>query len=115
MAIEALGKATSEEPTLEEAHVSLMRLHALSGSPGRALAQYERLCDALQKDIGSRPTEATHRLRDEIAAGRLRPTSPAGPPQVEEISNRATTTCPRPGPASWVASNRCSRSRGRSP
>ena len=77
LAIEALRKATAEEPTLEEAHVSLMRLHALSGRPERALAQYERLRDALQKGIGTRPTEATRRLRDEIAAGRLLPTSPA--------------------------------------
>ena len=34
-AIEALGNATSVEPTLEEAHTSLMRLHALSGRPER--------------------------------------------------------------------------------
>jgi predicted ATPase/DNA-binding SARP family transcriptional activator/DNA-binding CsgD family transcriptional regulator len=77
LAVEELRKATAEEPTLEEAHASLMRLHALSGRPERALAQYERLRDALQRDIGTRPTEATRRLRDEIAAGRLLPTSPA--------------------------------------
>jgi DNA-binding SARP family transcriptional activator len=79
MASEALSKATSEEPTLEEAHASLMRLHALSGRPERALAQYERLRDVLQKGMGTQPTEATRRLRDEIAAGRLLPTPPAGP------------------------------------
>ena len=76
-AIETLRKATSEEPTLEEAHASLMRLHALSGRPERALAQYERLRDALQRGIGTRLTETTRRLRDEIVAGRLLPTSPA--------------------------------------
>ena len=96
MAIEALGKATSEEPTLEEAHASLMRLHALSGRPERALAQYERLRDALQKDLGTRPTEATRRLRDEIATGRLPPTPPAGPPHVEELSNRGNHNLPAP-------------------
>jgi predicted ATPase/DNA-binding SARP family transcriptional activator/DNA-binding CsgD family transcriptional regulator len=78
-AIEVLGKVTSEEPTLEDAHASLMRLLALSGRPGRALAQYERLRDALQKGIGTPPTEATRRLRDEIAAGRLLSTSPSDP------------------------------------
>jgi predicted ATPase/DNA-binding CsgD family transcriptional regulator/predicted negative regulator of RcsB-dependent stress response len=78
-AIEVLGKVTSEEPTLEEAHASIMRLHALSGRPERALAQYERLRDALLKGIGAPPTEATRRLRDEIAAGRLLSTPPSDP------------------------------------
>jgi predicted ATPase/DNA-binding SARP family transcriptional activator/DNA-binding CsgD family transcriptional regulator len=77
-AIEALRKATEEDPTLEEAHASLMRLHALSGRPERALAQYARLHDALQKDMGTQPSEATRRVRDEIAAGRLPTAQPAG-------------------------------------
>ena len=77
-AVEALRMATYEEPALEETHTSLMRLHALSGRPERALAQYERLRDALQRDIGTRPTEATRRLRDGIAAGRLPTAPPAG-------------------------------------
>jgi predicted ATPase/DNA-binding SARP family transcriptional activator/DNA-binding CsgD family transcriptional regulator len=80
-AIEALGRTTAEEPTLEEAHASLMRLHALSGRPERALAQYERLRDALRRGLGTRPTETTRRLRDDIAAGRLLPRPPAGPAQ----------------------------------
>jgi DNA-binding SARP family transcriptional activator len=41
-AIEALREATGEEPTLEEAHLGLMRLFALSGRPEQALVQYER-------------------------------------------------------------------------
>ena len=80
-AIEALRKATSEEPTLEEAHASLMRLHALSGRPEHALAQYERLRNALRSGTGMQPAEATRRLRDEIAAGTLLSTPPAGPAQ----------------------------------
>src|SRR5215217_932875 len=47
LAIKALRKVTAEESTSEEAHVALMRLHALSGRPERALAQYERLRDTL--------------------------------------------------------------------
>jgi predicted ATPase/DNA-binding SARP family transcriptional activator/DNA-binding CsgD family transcriptional regulator len=87
LAIEVLRKATGEEPTLEEAHASLMRLHALSGRPERALAQYERLRNALQKGIGTQPAKATRRLRDEIAAGRLPMTPPAGHgPQEEQPS-----------------------------
>ena len=77
LAIEALRKATAEEPTLEEAHASLMRLYALSGRPERALAQYERLRDALSAGHRHPATEATRRLRDEIAAGRLPSTPPA--------------------------------------
>ena len=79
LAIEALRKATARAPTLEEAHVALMRLHALLGRPERALAQYERLREALHRSIGTRPAETTRRLRGEIAAGRLLPTSPTSP------------------------------------
>src|SRR5215212_4871259 len=71
LAIEALRKATAKEPTLEEAQVGLMRLHALSRRPERALAQYERFRDTLSRGLGTRPAEATLRLRDEIAAGKL--------------------------------------------
>jgi predicted ATPase/DNA-binding SARP family transcriptional activator/DNA-binding CsgD family transcriptional regulator len=74
LAIEALRKATAEEPTLEEAYASLMRLHAVSGRPERALSQYERLCDNLTRALGTRPAETTGCLRNEIAAGRLLPT-----------------------------------------
>ena len=82
-AIEALRKATEEDPTLEEAHASLMRLHALSGRPERALAQYARLHDALQKDMGTQPTEATRRVHDEIAAHRF-----SSPPPIDDRPRR---------------------------
>jgi predicted ATPase/DNA-binding SARP family transcriptional activator/DNA-binding CsgD family transcriptional regulator len=94
-AVEALGKATAVEPTLEEAHVSLMRLHALSGKPERALAQYERLRDSLHRSIGTRPAETTRRLRSEIAAGRLLPTSPTAPAP-EEPSHGIKHNLPAP-------------------
>jgi predicted ATPase/DNA-binding SARP family transcriptional activator/DNA-binding CsgD family transcriptional regulator len=71
LATEALREATAEEPTLEEAHTSLMRLYALSGRPEQALAQYERLSDALRRGVGAQPADSTRRLHDEIAAGRL--------------------------------------------
>jgi predicted ATPase/DNA-binding SARP family transcriptional activator/DNA-binding CsgD family transcriptional regulator len=71
LAIEALRKATATESTLEEAHVALMRLHAISGRPERALAQYERLRDALSRGPRTEPSDSSHRLRDEIVAGSL--------------------------------------------
>ncbi len=69
LAIEALRKAMAKEPTLEEAHVGLMRLYALSGRPERALAQYERLHDVLSKGSVREPAATTRRLRDDIATG----------------------------------------------
>jgi predicted ATPase/DNA-binding SARP family transcriptional activator/DNA-binding CsgD family transcriptional regulator len=95
LAIEVLRRATAKEPTLEEAHAALMRLHALSGRPERALAQYERLRDALVRGLGTEPTTATRRLRDEIAVGRLSPTPPAAPPR-EELSDADRHNLPAP-------------------
>jgi len=86
-AMAALRRATAAEPTLEEAHAALMRLHARSGRPERALAQYERLRDALLRRLGTRPGEATRRLRDEIAAGGLASRPPVGPPPQEDRSS----------------------------
>ncbi|MBA2714724.1 MAG: AAA family ATPase, partial [Rubrobacteraceae bacterium] len=68
-AVEALRTATAKEPALEEAHAALMRLHALLDRPEQALAQYERLRDALLRRLGTEPAETTRRLRDEIAKG----------------------------------------------
>src|SRR5829696_790265 len=82
-AIEVLRKATAEEPTSEGAHVALMRLHALSGQPGRALAQFEDLCDTLSNGLDTGPGATTRRLHDKIAAGEFPPLLPslANPPQ----------------------------------
>jgi DNA-binding SARP family transcriptional activator len=84
LAIEVLRKATAKEPTLEEVHVDLMHLHAFSGRPERALAQYERLRDVLSRGLGTRPAASSRRLRDEIAAGSLPMTPPVGPSQEQE-------------------------------
>jgi DNA-binding SARP family transcriptional activator len=66
--LEALRRAIAEEPTLEEAHAGLMRLYALLGQEGEALAQFERLREALSRQLGTQPSTATNRLRDEIAS-----------------------------------------------
>jgi DNA-binding SARP family transcriptional activator len=86
LAIEVLQKATAKEPTLEEAHAALMRLHALCGRPERALAQYEQLRDALSRRLGTEPGATIRRLRDEMAAGRFQPLQPAGPSQEQPPS-----------------------------
>jgi predicted ATPase/DNA-binding SARP family transcriptional activator/DNA-binding CsgD family transcriptional regulator len=83
LAIEVLRKATAKEPTFEEAHTALMRLHAFSGRPEQAMAQYERLRDTLSRGLGTQPGASSRRLRDEIAAGEFQPSLPlpAGPPR----------------------------------
>ncbi len=95
LAIETLRKATSEEPSLEEAHASLMRVYALSGRPEHAVGQYERLRDVLSAALGTRPAETTRRLRDEIAAGRLLRALPTRPMQ-DEPSDTARHNLPAP-------------------
>jgi predicted ATPase/DNA-binding SARP family transcriptional activator/DNA-binding CsgD family transcriptional regulator len=94
-AIEALRKATAEEPALEEAHATLIRLYASSGRPERALAQYQRLHDALSRGLGTRPAEATRRMRDEIAVGSL-PTAPPADPARGQPSDGANHNLPAP-------------------
>ena len=85
-AVEALRIAVAKEPALEEAHAALMRLYALLGQEVGASAQYERLRDALSKELGMEPSTATKRLRDEIASGEL-PSAlslTTSPPQKDE-------------------------------
>ena len=72
----------------EEASAGLMRAYVLSGRPAEALAQYERLREALSGRLDTEPGATSRRLRDEIAAGRLPPTPPADLPQQESPLTR---------------------------
>ncbi len=76
LAKEVLRKAVAEEPTFEEAHAALMRLYALSGQPGEALSQYERLRECLARKLGTVPAETTWKLHENIAAGTFSPDRP---------------------------------------
>ena len=69
LAIEALLKAVSSEPTHEEAHAGLMRLYARTGQRHRVLRQYEQLRETLRRELGAAPHEATRRIHQEILAG----------------------------------------------
>jgi len=71
LAVEALQRVVAEEPTEEEAHASLMRLYALSGRQGEALAQYERLGEVLAMRLDAQPAAETRQLRKDIADGAL--------------------------------------------
>jgi predicted ATPase/DNA-binding SARP family transcriptional activator/DNA-binding CsgD family transcriptional regulator len=70
-AAETLRKLISEEPIREEAHVGLMRVYALSGIKGEALAQYGQLEEILAKELGTDPAASSRALREEIATGRF--------------------------------------------
>ena len=72
-AIESLHRAVAKEPTLEEAHVGLMRLHALHRQRGEALTQYERLREALRRELDTEPSASVRSLREKIAAGSFPP------------------------------------------
>jgi DNA-binding SARP family transcriptional activator len=56
-----------------------MRLYVLLGQEGDALAQYEWLQETLSKHLGTEPSTATERLRDEIASGEFPSASNATP------------------------------------
>jgi predicted ATPase/DNA-binding SARP family transcriptional activator/DNA-binding CsgD family transcriptional regulator len=81
-AVQALKRVLAEEPTNEEAHVGLMRLHAFSGRSGEALRQYVRLSEALSSELSVEPSASTRAISEEIAAGRFpaNRTQPAGSP-----------------------------------
>jgi predicted ATPase/DNA-binding SARP family transcriptional activator/DNA-binding CsgD family transcriptional regulator len=74
--IELLQRALSEEPTNEEMHACLMRLYAFSERRGEALAQYQRLREALSGELHAQVSATTQRLHEEIAAGRFLPVQP---------------------------------------
>ena len=75
-----------------------MRLYALSGREGEALAQYERFRATLSKGLGFRPSTATKRLRDEIASGEFPSTlaSLTGAPREERPLHSSGHNLPAP-------------------
>jgi DNA-binding SARP family transcriptional activator len=90
-----LQRALLEEPTNEQMHIGLMRLYAFSERRGEALAQYERLVEALSGQLDARVGATTERLREEIAAGRFPPTQPTVA-QTEESSDIGRHNLPAP-------------------
>jgi DNA-binding SARP family transcriptional activator len=68
-AIGTLTRVLGEEPTHEEACVSLMRLHAAAGQRWNALREYAQLRTALREELDVEPGAATQRLYAEILTG----------------------------------------------
>jgi predicted ATPase/DNA-binding SARP family transcriptional activator/DNA-binding CsgD family transcriptional regulator len=87
-AAEVLMEVLAKDPAREEAHVGLMRLHALRGRRGNALHQYERLEEVLSRELGTEPGATSRALREEIAAKRF--PSPERQPRI--VSEPASTS-----------------------
>lgn len=86
------------EPWREEAHRQLMRLLALSGQRGAALAQYKTCRQLLAEELGVEPEQETKRLYEQIRDGELKrlPNGPAAA-ELSERKARAVGACPYRG------------------
>jgi DNA-binding SARP family transcriptional activator len=93
--IEVLRKALAEDPLNEEAHAGLMRLHALRGERREAILSYERLRNALSRELGAEPGPAIRRLYEEVQAERL-PAAPSAGRRPEEHIGSSPDNCLRP-------------------
>jgi DNA-binding SARP family transcriptional activator len=98
------------EPWQEKAHRQLMRLLALNGQRGAALAQYETCRQALAEELNVEPAQETTTLYEQIRDGALIPGQVgkpgAGevgvplPPQAAETTPSPPAPTQRPSP-SW--------------
>lgn len=70
-AISVLRQLLVSEPTLEEAHIGLMRLYALTNQRYQALRQYQQLRDVLRQELDATPTAVAQRLYQDIQLGRF--------------------------------------------
>ncbi|HEX8918055.1 MAG TPA: tetratricopeptide repeat protein [Chloroflexota bacterium] len=82
-AIEQLRSVLRADPTLEDAHMGLMRLYAASGQRQQALRQYDELVRVLEEELGVEPDSQAQQLVEQIrtrglpdAGSRTRSTSP---------------------------------------
>jgi DNA-binding SARP family transcriptional activator len=69
-ALETLIELVAIEPALEEAHISIMRLYALTGARSRAIHQYHVLEKALRAELEVEPLESSQALYQDILSGR---------------------------------------------
>jgi predicted ATPase/DNA-binding SARP family transcriptional activator len=80
-AITTLEQVLAGEPAHEDAHIGLMRAHALAGHRHAALEQYRRLKIALKRDLDAEPGPASSELYHDIRAGRYPTGAPVSGPQ----------------------------------
>ena len=93
-ACEVARQRVAQAPWQEQAHCDLMRLLALNGQRGAALAQFEACCLALREELDVKPGDETRRLYESIRSGELArsqvdpdkaPEQPKQPPLYERI------------------------------
>jgi predicted ATPase/DNA-binding SARP family transcriptional activator len=94
-AVRWLQRGLVEDPLHEEAHRQLMTLFALSGRRQQALAQYQKLRQALRREFEDVPDAETRRLYQSILSGSFGAADGAA---VEEESrpSREDAEAPRP-------------------
>jgi DNA-binding SARP family transcriptional activator len=102
-AIATFERVLTVEPAHEDAHTSLMWLYAQTGQRHQALRQYERLQDALRRELDTTPGPASRRLYDDILAGRPLPalssSSSPEPPRPQPHDVPSTSALPELQPA----------------
>ena len=86
-ALQALA-AVDQRTTDEEVQRAIMRAQALLGNRDAALRAYQRLDEALQRELEVSPSDETRRLRDEIAAGKTPAARRAGRVPESELFGR---------------------------
>ena len=83
----ALGeRLLAIDPSLEQTHQALMRLHLKRGALGAAMVQYERCREALHSRLGVPPSAQTEALRQRIRV----PPTPVGQTVPQELPLLAT-------------------------
>jgi DNA-binding SARP family transcriptional activator len=67
-----------DEPTNEDAHLALIRAHLDRGDVRAAERQFERLDNALLRELGTRPSPAAEELRARLTSPAREPAPPQG-------------------------------------
>ncbi|HKN93860.1 MAG TPA: BTAD domain-containing putative transcriptional regulator, partial [Thermoleophilaceae bacterium] len=91
-AVRWLQRALVENPLHEDAHRRLMTLFALSGRRQEALAQYQRLRQALRREFEDVPDAETRQLYQSILSGSF------AEPSAEEVPRQPRTAPVAPAP-----------------
>ena len=70
-AIDIFHQAVAVDPTAEHAHRALIRLYAATDRRQRALQQYHRLREILDRELGLDPDSGSRKLYEDILSGRF--------------------------------------------
>jgi len=97
--IQAARRAVALDPLRERAHRQLMRLLALNGQRGAAMAQYDACCRALAEELAVEPEEETRALYERIRGEEL--TGPAEEQKEPARVPRKVGPCPYRGLSSF--------------